>query len=660
MVDISVLLTVRDWNLTRVEMCLRSIQRNSGVDSEIVVIDYGSSDAEGIADLAQRFGCVFKRVEATEWSRSNAMNAAAEISSGRNLIFADADLVFSPSVLSRTAAALEKAPDTVLMFQFRDLPPGIEPSDLLDEPDYCMLDALATWRPRWGMGVQAYSRKVYDRVRGFDDRMKIYGGEDNDIAKRARGFGSRLEWVNGPEFGLYHVWHPSSREIADSTPETKAELAKNVDIAKNDNSIVRNLSSGIGDGPLVSVVISTYNRAEFLSESIESALSQSVRNIEVLVLDDGSTDDTRTVVESIDDSRLRYYQFPKMGIPAIRNRGIELTRGRYTAIHDDDDIMLPWSLEVRLKAIQAGDAGSYGGAYDFSNDNGEMTLFAGRNASLDTVLNGAKVFYHATLLIDTSVLSGVRYEDLFSSGSDFNLALRLMKVGARVRHCNDIVLLRRLHSRQVTVTDQVVQHGASYASTFAQRVAWSGGSRWKSREQSRAVVPWEYPSETVETSRFVPYLPAHLVDRSVLVIGEKKPDWVEDVPHLEGQLESNGELFPILFVPTISVARFAELNNYAEEGVHVVTTPRGSGAASSFEALRQALVTVLGFSNPSPMNGLPESQRLAIFSGRDMDTRRRALRAALSEEDVVVIRDLDGESNAGQDLFAAWAGEVTG
>lgn len=395
------------------------------------------------------------------------------------------------------------------------------------------------------MGAQAQLKKTFEEIRGFDSRMRVYGGEDNDIAKRARAHGYRIAWVSSPVFAIYHMWHPSSRVAADSSVETKLELQKNVDIAKNDSSVVRNLSTWRNAEPLVSIVITTYNRANYLEDSIRSALNQTVQDFEILIFDDGSTDSTAEVVASIHDDRIRYFQEPKSGIPSLRNKALGETRGRFTAIHDDDDIMLPWSLEARLNAIVSGASGAYGGAYDFDNETGEMTLFNGRLSEHATVLNGGKVSYHATLLIETDALRAIRYDEAFQSGSDYNLSLRLMKSGVKMVHSGEVVLLRRLHRRQVTATDQAVQHGASYASTFAQRAAWGANSRWKSRERSKEVLPWQYASETVSEERFHPYLPQHLVERAALF--SVAPDRPLRAGEIEGTVLVDGNRKAVVF-----------------------------------------------------------------------------------------------------------------
>ena len=102
--------------------------------------------------------------------------------------------------------------------------------------------------------------------------------------------------------------------------------------------------------PLVSVVLTTYNRADLISETIESILSQTFRNFELIVVDDGSTDNTEEVVRSYNDERVHYIKTDNWGGPAKpRNIGIKKAKGEYIAFCDDDDLWLPNKLEVQLK-----------------------------------------------------------------------------------------------------------------------------------------------------------------------------------------------------------------------------------------------------------------------------------------------------------------------
>ena len=102
---------------------------------------------------------------------------------------------------------------------------------------------------------------------------------------------------------------------------------------------------------LVSVVIPSYNRAYIVAQAIESVLGQSYPNVEVVVIDDGSTDDTRRVVTAFDD-RVRYIYQPNAGIAVARNSGIAAARGEFVAFLDSDDVWLPWKLEAQLAVLR--------------------------------------------------------------------------------------------------------------------------------------------------------------------------------------------------------------------------------------------------------------------------------------------------------------------
>jgi glycosyltransferase involved in cell wall biosynthesis len=108
-----------------------------------------------------------------------------------------------------------------------------------------------------------------------------------------------------------------------------------------------------GDTPLVSVLITTLNSARFIDATLESALRQTLTDFEVLVLDDGSTDDTVERVRRVRDPRVRAWEYPHRGAPAALNAGLALARGRYLALLDHDDLWLPAKLARHVDAFDA-------------------------------------------------------------------------------------------------------------------------------------------------------------------------------------------------------------------------------------------------------------------------------------------------------------------
>ena len=105
--------------------------------------------------------------------------------------------------------------------------------------------------------------------------------------------------------------------------------------------------------PLVSVVIPTFNRADFVVRAVESVLSQDYPSIEVLVVDDGSTDDTAARLDALADTRLRVLTQPNGGVARARNRGASEAAGLYVAFLDSDDFWLPGKLMAQVAAMEA-------------------------------------------------------------------------------------------------------------------------------------------------------------------------------------------------------------------------------------------------------------------------------------------------------------------
>lgn len=101
--------------------------------------------------------------------------------------------------------------------------------------------------------------------------------------------------------------------------------------------------------PRVSVIIPTYNRAQFISSAIGSVLSQTYRDFELIVVDDGSTDGTDKVVAAFDDPRLIYLPQANRGRSNARNKALASARGDYIAFLDSDDLYLPGKLALQVE-----------------------------------------------------------------------------------------------------------------------------------------------------------------------------------------------------------------------------------------------------------------------------------------------------------------------
>jgi len=103
---------------------------------------------------------------------------------------------------------------------------------------------------------------------------------------------------------------------------------------------------------LVSVIIPTYNRAHLIKRSIMSVLNQTYSNLELIIVDDGSTDNTEEVVKSIDDNRVIYIKQSNQGACTARNNGINHAKGEFIAFQDSDDAWHEDKLEKQIKCLK--------------------------------------------------------------------------------------------------------------------------------------------------------------------------------------------------------------------------------------------------------------------------------------------------------------------
>ena len=107
------------------------------------------------------------------------------------------------------------------------------------------------------------------------------------------------------------------------------------------------------DKPLISVIIPSYNRGHLIQKAAQSVLEQTYKNIELIIVDDGSTDNTESQVKSIADSRIKYFKLEKnTGACAARNKGIQEANGEYISFNDSDDCWKNEKLETQLEFLK--------------------------------------------------------------------------------------------------------------------------------------------------------------------------------------------------------------------------------------------------------------------------------------------------------------------
>jgi len=129
--------------------------------------------------------------------------------------------------------------------------------------------------------------------------------------------------------------------------------------------------------PSVSVIIPTYNRAWAIKDAVDSVLNQTYGDLEIIVVDDGSTDRTRECIEGFKDPRVRYLYKENGGVASALNFGIRQSTGAYIARLDSDDIFLPRKLEIQIKVMNGNpDVGLvYTHAYEMDLEGNVLGLY---------------------------------------------------------------------------------------------------------------------------------------------------------------------------------------------------------------------------------------------------------------------------------------------
>lgn len=190
----------------------------------------------------------------------------------------------------------------------------------------------------------------------------------------------------------------------------------------------------MGKVPTVSVVMSTYNSAATLSEAIDSILAQTFADFEFIIVNDGSSDNTRDVLKTITDQRVQVLEQENKGLVASLNRGIELAKGKYIARQDADDRSEPNRFQEQVNYLQSHpNVILVGSSMTVMDKSGKTThkhaVLLGNN-ELKQELLVRSPFVHGSVMFnkDKAIQAGLYHNDTWPA-EDYDLWLRLAPLG---------------------------------------------------------------------------------------------------------------------------------------------------------------------------------------------------------------------------------------
>ncbi len=250
------------------------------------------------------------------------------------------------------------------------------------------------------------------------------------------------------------------------------------------------MAQTVATTPLVSVIMPAYNAADYINEAVASALGQSYTNIELIIVNDGSTDGTAAILGKLNDARVHVTTTANQGVSVARNTAMARAKGEWLAFLDADDV---WNLDkLQLQSQYFADfdlicsnaivlSGPRAGALllakshlEGMNSRGILQLVEGSHPPMSSVC------LRRSALGQEQFTAGQRF------GEDFALWLRLVAGGARLRAIPDPLYSYRVHEGNATAqTPDAALQAATILADFAQGDELSTGVAAAARESAR-------------------------------------------------------------------------------------------------------------------------------------------------------------------------------
>ena len=253
--------------------------------------------------------------------------------------------------------------------------------------------------------------------------------------------------------------------------------------------------------PPVSVVIPCFNQGRFLREALESVRAQTVRPREVVVVDDGSTDDTGAVARAFPG--VVYVRQPNRGLADARNRGIEAAAGEYLVFLDADDRLRPEALSAGLEALESRPACAFTfGRCARIDERGEpIQTVAPPPLEGDTyagLLRNNSIWTPAVAMFRRRVCAPwLRFDPSMSAAADYDLYLRIAREAPIHEHCR-VIADYRLHGRSMSADPAVMLRSTVRALRAQQRHVQSDPLRRRAYEEGLRSFRHHYGQRVVE------------------------------------------------------------------------------------------------------------------------------------------------------------------
>ena len=304
-------------------------------------------------------------------------------------------------------------------------------------------------------GNVCFHKSLIQTIGGFDEDFKAWGAEDTEFGFRVYNHGFWFIPVEGAE--ALHQEPPGGSNETDR--DAGKAITQPLLIEKCPAFYRRMEKNRVYEIPKVSVYIPAYNAEEFIEEAIESALNQTYTDLEIVVVNDGSTDSTGEILETIYSSepRVRIIHQENGGISSATNTAINACKGEYIMQLDSDDAVLPECVESLVSVLERNDVGFVYGDSFLVDSHGELIGNAYSWSMYDRfkLLNGMMI-HHPRMFRKRDFYRTSQFDESLSNAVDYDFFLKLSEV-ADGYHLQTPLYLYRQHNSNTSLVDSGAQ-----------------------------------------------------------------------------------------------------------------------------------------------------------------------------------------------------------
>lgn len=245
--------------------------------------------------------------------------------------------------------------------------------------------------------------------------------------------------------------------------------------------------------PLVSIVVPAFNAANYLAEAINSALAQTYKNIEIIVVNDGSNDDcaTRNVAESF-GNKIRYFEKKNGGSSSALNYGIKQMKGEWFSWLSHDDLYYPNKIEREIELIRSLDSKNlkhhvFFSAADYIDKDGKiirkpkLKTCTAKSEEIESFVNNRKmiatmtdyIFHGCSCLVNRDLFDEIgMFDESLRLVNDAELWFRVYSSGCKIHYLPEILVSGRVHSLQVSRSIGYSYHNSEQDYLWNRRLEW--------------------------------------------------------------------------------------------------------------------------------------------------------------------------------------------